>query len=122
MCFQQQKQNVSDLQQAIASAKRKYADALSRLENISEEIHESRRQKILLMFPREPGVGADSDSLCSSLSESCIGEQQLLKAHSSIFCHSSIVRQINTLVDKELHVHVYVLNICSCLGYQRMCI
>ncbi|XP_041367649.1 SH3 domain-binding protein 5-like [Gigantopelta aegis] len=70
--LKQQKQNVSDLQQAITSTKRKYADALSRLEKISEEIHESRRQTILLMFPREPGVGADSDSLCSSITESGI--------------------------------------------------
>ena len=40
------------------------------------EIHECRRsrQKLMLQFPREPGVGAESDSLCSSISDVNIGE------------------------------------------------
>nr|KAG5714353.1 hypothetical protein BaRGS_018570 [Batillaria attramentaria] len=73
--LQQQKQNVSDLQQAIAISKTRYANALHNLESISEEIHESRRSKLLLMFPREPGVGAESDSVGSSISEANIDLQ-----------------------------------------------
>ncbi|XP_046565336.1 SH3 domain-binding protein 5-like isoform X1 [Haliotis rubra] len=67
--LQQQKQNIDDLQNAIRSSKARYSDSLRHLEGISEEIHESRRQKILLMFPREPGVGADDESLGSSISD-----------------------------------------------------
>ncbi|KAK7109481.1 serine-rich adhesin for platelets-like [Littorina saxatilis] len=69
--LQQQKQNVWDLQQAISTRKARYAEALRNLEAVSTEIHESRRsrQKMLLQYPREPGVGAESDSLCSSISD-----------------------------------------------------
>lgn len=70
--LQQLKQNVWDLQQAIGSSKARYASALHALETISEEIHESRRNKLLLMFPREPGVGAESDSVGSSISDANI--------------------------------------------------
>ncbi|XP_046340845.2 SH3 domain-binding protein 5-like isoform X1 [Haliotis rufescens] len=79
--LQQQKQNIDDLQNAIRSSKVKYSDSLRHLEGISEEIHESRRQKILLMFPREPGVGADDESLGSSISEQNI-ERGLFSASS----------------------------------------
>ena len=74
--LQQLKQNVWDLQQAISTRKARYAEALRRLEALSAEIHESRRsrQKLMLQFPREPGVGAESDSLGSSISDSNIGE------------------------------------------------
>ncbi|KAK3104640.1 hypothetical protein FSP39_006861 [Pinctada imbricata] len=65
--LQQLKQNVSDLQTAIKIAKSRYSSTLKTLESISEEIHESRREKLLLMFPRQPGVGAESDSVASSL-------------------------------------------------------
>lgn len=65
----QQKQNVTDLQTAIKQAKSKYAKSLRKLEDISSAIHEARRNKLLLMYPRQPGVGAESDSLCSSSSE-----------------------------------------------------
>lgn len=70
---QQLKQNVWDLQQAIVIRKGRYAEALHRLESISEEIHESRRNKLLLMFPREPGVGAECDGVGSSVSDINIG-------------------------------------------------
>lgn len=56
--LQQQKQNVEDLQQAVSNAKAKYREAMSNLEGISEEIHESRK---LPLPPREPGVGCESD-------------------------------------------------------------
>jgi len=68
--FQQQKRNVTDLQQAIKEYKAKHAGSLKELEGISEAIHQTRRQKLLLMYPRQPGVGAESDcSVTSSMSE-----------------------------------------------------
>lgn len=72
--FQHQKQNVTDLQTAIKLAKSKYAKSLRKLEDISLAIHEARRNKLLLLYPRQPGVGAESDSLCSSLSEVTLGK------------------------------------------------
>ena len=65
-----------DLLQAISTRKTRYAEALRLLEGVSMEIHECRRsrQKLMLQFPREPGVGAESDSLCSSISDVNIGE------------------------------------------------
>ncbi|CAG2194056.1 unnamed protein product [Mytilus edulis] len=65
----QQKQNVTDLQSAIKQAKGKYAKSLRKLEDISLAIHESRRNKLLLMYSRQPGVGIDCDSLHSNISE-----------------------------------------------------
>ncbi|KAL5006980.1 hypothetical protein ScPMuIL_015786 [Solemya velum] len=69
--LQQLKQNVDDLQEAIKSFKVKYSDSLRCLEEISTEIHHSRRNKLILSWPRSPGVGAehDPDSCSSSLSE-----------------------------------------------------
>lgn len=65
--LQHQKQNVTDLQSAIKDTKAKYSNALRNLEKISEEIHQSRRDKIMLMFPRQPGVGAESGSSLASM-------------------------------------------------------
>ncbi|XP_076465510.1 uncharacterized protein LOC143297181 [Babylonia areolata] len=72
--LQQLKQNVWDLQHAIGIRKTRYADALRCLEAVSTEIHESRRsrKKMLLQYPREPGVGAETDSLGSSISDANI--------------------------------------------------
>lgn len=67
--LQQQKQNVLDLQQAIKGYKAKYAESLRTLEQISESIHESRRQNLILMFPRQPGVGAESANVSPNISE-----------------------------------------------------
>ncbi|XP_060081808.1 SH3 domain-binding protein 5-like [Ylistrum balloti] len=67
--LQQQKQNVLDLQQAIKGYKLKYAESLRTLEQISESIHESRRQNLILMFPRQPGVGAESANVSPCISE-----------------------------------------------------
>ncbi|XP_055883616.1 uncharacterized protein LOC106067267 isoform X4 [Biomphalaria glabrata] len=58
----QLKQTVEDLQQALKSAKQKYAGALKRLEQISDSIHERRKLKYILMYPREPGVGAEESN------------------------------------------------------------
>jgi hypothetical protein len=72
--LQHQKQNVTDLQTAIKDTKIRYSRALSCLEKISEEIHQSRREKIMLMFPRQPGVGAESgSSLASAVPDLNIG-------------------------------------------------
>ncbi|XP_070564794.1 SH3 domain-binding protein 5-like [Ptychodera flava] len=58
--LQQQKQNVVDLQKAVINAKKKYANSLKLLEQISDEIHHSREFK-LPDGPRGVGVGAESD-------------------------------------------------------------
>lgn len=72
--LQHQKQNVTDLHTAIKDAKIRYTKALGNLEKISEEIHQSRREKIMLMFPRQPGVGAESgSSLASAVPEINLG-------------------------------------------------
>lgn len=72
--LQHQKQNVTDLHTAIKDAKIRYSKALGNLEKISEEIHQSRREKIMLMFPRQPGVGAESgSSLASAVPEINLG-------------------------------------------------
>ena len=71
--LQQQKQNVEDLQAAVSNAKVKYREAMSNLETISEEIHESRK---LPLPPREPGVGCESDEEFPT--EINLGEHQLL--------------------------------------------
>ena len=71
--MQQQKQNVEDLQAAVSNAKVKYREAMSNLETISEEIHESRK---LPLPPREPGVGCESDEEFPT--EINLGEHQLL--------------------------------------------
>ncbi|RUS79404.1 hypothetical protein EGW08_012817 [Elysia chlorotica] len=59
--LQQVKQSIQDLQQAMVAAKARYSGALRRLETISDCIHEQRRQKLVLMYPREPGVGAEEN-------------------------------------------------------------
>lgn len=56
--LQLQKQKVEALQQSVAQAKLKYSEALKNLEFISEEIHEKRAA----LRPREPGVGAETNS------------------------------------------------------------
>ncbi|CAG5136082.1 unnamed protein product, partial [Candidula unifasciata] len=63
--LQQLKQTVEDLQQAFKAAKQRYSGALKHLEQISNSIHEQRRQNFLLMFPREPGVGAEDNKSTS---------------------------------------------------------
>ncbi|GFS15341.1 SH3 domain-binding protein 5-like protein [Elysia marginata] len=59
--LQQVKQSIQDLQQAMVAAKARYSGALRRLETISDCIHEQRRQQFVLMYPREPGVGAEEN-------------------------------------------------------------
>lgn len=72
--FQQQKQNVISLQKRLQEAKTEYSSALKNLERISEELHEKRKLKALLQYPREPGVGAESEtSKCLSISEMNLG-------------------------------------------------
>ncbi|KAL4222498.1 SH3 domain-binding protein 5 [Mactra antiquata] len=65
----QQKQNVLDLQAAIKCNKVVYNDSLRKLESISEEIHQHRKEKLWSKIPRMPCVGADNESIISDLSE-----------------------------------------------------
>ncbi|KAK3588155.1 hypothetical protein CHS0354_012219 [Potamilus streckersoni] len=67
--LQQQKQNINDLQAAIKANKERYKETLRRLEEISEEIHLSRKNKLWKYIQRTPGVGAEVDSVSSSLSD-----------------------------------------------------
>ena len=73
MCFyilQIERVNVEDLQMGLQCAKQKYKTALHNLEAISDEIHLKRRKRMMLP-PRTPGVGAESD--ISSLPEVNLG-------------------------------------------------
>ncbi|XP_011880063.1 PREDICTED: SH3 domain-binding protein 5 homolog [Vollenhovia emeryi] len=55
-----QKERVEYLQQAVKEAKRNYATSLRTLEEISNQIHQRRRDyDIVANGPREPGVGAE---------------------------------------------------------------
>ncbi|KAF7413580.1 hypothetical protein HZH68_002069 [Vespula germanica] len=55
-----QKERVEYLQKAIKDAKHNYASSLRILENISNQIHQQRKDNdILANGPREPGVGAE---------------------------------------------------------------
>lgn len=71
----QQKHNVTDLQNAIKANKIKYSESFHTLEDISDAIHISRKNKIWSMFPRMPGVGSDTFSVSSGLSD--LGLDQL---------------------------------------------
>ncbi|CAL7949346.1 unnamed protein product [Xylocopa violacea] len=55
-----QKERVECLQKAIQDAKTNYANSLRRLEEISNQIHQQRRDyDFIANGPREPGVGAE---------------------------------------------------------------
>ncbi|OAD53399.1 SH3 domain-binding protein 5 like protein, partial [Eufriesea mexicana] len=54
-----QKERVECLQKAIQDAKINYATSLRRLEEISNQIHQQRRDYGTSNGPREPGVGAE---------------------------------------------------------------
>ncbi|KMQ93546.1 sh3 domain-binding protein 5-like protein [Lasius niger] len=55
-----QKERVEYLQQTVKEVKRNYATSLRTLENISNQIHQQRRDyDIVANGPREPGVGAE---------------------------------------------------------------
>lgn len=55
-----QKERVEYLQQAVKEAKRNYATSLRTLEEISNQMHQQRRDyDIVANGPREPGVGAE---------------------------------------------------------------
>ncbi|CAH1959485.1 unnamed protein product [Acanthoscelides obtectus] len=53
-----QKERIESLKRDIIAAKQHYSQTLKNLEQISNEIHEKRRD-VLLRGPREPGVGAE---------------------------------------------------------------
>ncbi|WAQ93685.1 3BP5-like protein [Mya arenaria] len=63
---EQQKQNVTDLHAGIKCSKMRYTAALRKLEEISEEIHQARRERLWAKIPRMPAIGADTDSIGSS--------------------------------------------------------
>lgn len=67
-----------DLEKAVKGAKQKYSDALKNLERISEEVHLRRKSRMasLQLPPREPGVGAESDSNASSLPDINLGKSK----------------------------------------------
>lgn len=55
------KSQIGQLSILVNETKKRYADTLKELEAISEEIHERRNQAAKL--PREPGVGAELDTI-----------------------------------------------------------
>ncbi|CAF0756054.1 unnamed protein product [Didymodactylos carnosus] len=58
--LQTQKLQIEAVQKAIYHAKRMYRAALNNLERISEEIHLKRKNRVLDLPPREPGVGSEN--------------------------------------------------------------
>ena len=64
---------MTDLQNAIKVNKIKYSESFHTLEDISDAIHISRKNKIWSMFPRMPGVGSDTFSVSSGLSDLGLG-------------------------------------------------
>lgn len=76
--LEDQKRNVIFLQEKLQEAKSNYSGALKNLERISEELHEKRKLKAVLQYPREPGVGAESEnSKCDAASEMNLGSLNL---------------------------------------------
>lgn len=102
--LQQQKQNVTDLQSAIKETKVKYSQSLKTLEEISMSIHEARRNKIMLMFPRQPGVGAESDheSSTSSLSELNLDSVENDSTADSVELHDSDGLDEDNISEKDV--------------------
>ncbi|KAK0175611.1 hypothetical protein PV327_009351 [Microctonus hyperodae] len=63
-----QKAKISCLEKAIKDAKRAYSRSFRALEEISNEIHQQRRDYVMMVNgPREPGVGAELISPAESL-------------------------------------------------------
>ena len=73
----------------------KYSESFRTLEAISDAIHISRNNKIWSMFPRMPGVGSDTFSVSSGLSDLGLGINFL--AYNKNFGHFSakMVRQLS---------------------------
>lgn len=85
-----QKERVEYLQKAVKDAKQNYATSLRILEDISNQIHQQRKDNdILANGPREPGVGAE---LISS------GDNPKYKMDFNKFEHDNI-----TTIDNEYH-------------------
>ena len=59
--FQEQKEKVCGLELAYGTEKKNYALALKKLEQISEEIHNKRKELSVPKEPRQECVGAESD-------------------------------------------------------------
>uniref|UniRef100_A0A0A9YH16 SH3 domain-binding protein 5 n=1 Tax=Lygus hesperus TaxID=30085 RepID=A0A0A9YH16_LYGHE len=80
-----QKMRIDQIQGELSKAKSDYAASLKRLEIISEEIHNQRRNKSGRVSPsppvgpREPGVGAEINSFCKEEShplEKAVGDSE----------------------------------------------
>lgn len=65
ICFQMHKRRVSELEKEVAGAKRVYSNALRKLEQISDQIHEQRRTSASKLGQRESGVGAEASPIIS---------------------------------------------------------
>lgn len=59
------KRRVSELEKEVAGAKRVYSNALRKLEQISDQIHEQRRTSASKLGQRESGVGAEASPIIS---------------------------------------------------------
>ncbi|TRY73030.1 hypothetical protein TCAL_01890 [Tigriopus californicus] len=102
-----QKSRVQELQQKIAETKAQYAQSLRNLEEISESIHQQRR----LRMPREPGVGAELNSLPSYDLDECdmvsnlsmqSGDTYSLKSSDTQEEKSNASDDLLTSLDKDL--------------------
>ena len=68
---QKQKRRVSELEKEVASAKQVYSNALRKLEEISDQIHEQRRTADSKLGQRESGVGAEAPPVISESLSPC---------------------------------------------------
>lgn len=59
------KSEIEKLNNEIEASKTGYSSALRKLESLSEEIHE-RRNAIMKLAEREPGVGAEDNGFCEA--------------------------------------------------------
>ncbi|XP_041480749.1 SH3 domain-binding protein 5-like [Lytechinus variegatus] len=61
--LERHKRRVSELEKDVSSAKKVYSNALRKLEQISDQIHEQRRTSASKLGQRESGVGAEASPI-----------------------------------------------------------
>ncbi|XP_043497364.1 SH3 domain-binding protein 5 homolog [Polistes fuscatus] len=106
-----QKERVEYLQKAIKDAKHNYASSLRILEDISNQIHQQRKDNdILANGPREPGVGAE---LISS------GDNMTYRMDFENINHKNITSTIDNEYRKNTHHQRDNddVKIASCIGH-----
>ncbi|XP_076750709.1 uncharacterized protein LOC143423330 [Xylocopa sonorina] len=95
-----QKERVECLQKAIQDAKTNYANSLRRLEEISNQIHQQRRDyDFIANGPREPGVGAELVS--PQKIENCNSEFNQLNSNKIKYITNNQLKKYNRIQDYD---------------------